>query len=83
MPHTLDDHHGHFFFGALESSLTGSIQGPPGPGPSSSLADGGFGFDDVFALPEEPGAADIGDELARELGEGWGGSIMSPQQECV
>ena len=31
--------------------------------------------DDVFALPEGLGIADIGDELARELGEGWGGSM--------
>ena len=64
--HTLDEAHHHLLFGALDSSLTGSVQGPHGLEPSSSQLDGGFGFEDVFALPDGVGGADIGDELARE-----------------
>ncbi|KAI0825105.1 Rec8 like protein-domain-containing protein [Trametes gibbosa] len=76
--HTLDEHHGHL----LVDSFSGSIGGSAalgGPGPSSSQFDGGFGlgFDDnLFGLPEGVAGADIGDELARELGDGWGGSAL-------
>ncbi|KAL7285330.1 hypothetical protein ACG7TL_000425 [Trametes sanguinea] len=81
--HTLDEQHGHL----LNSSL-GFRGGSAAPGggmeASSSQFDGGFGlgFDDsVFALPEGAGEADIGDELARELGEGWGGSVLRGRQD--
>ena len=40
---------------------------------SSSQFEGGFDFgEDVFGAMDAIG--EIGDELARELGEGWGGS---------
>ena len=81
--HTLDENHNRLMFGALNSSITGSIQGVGGPEPSSSMMDGGFGFDDVFAFPADAGGADIGDELARELGEGWGASAVVPAGPCV
>lgn len=75
--HTLDEHHSHLLADSFGGSIGGSALS--GAGPSSSQFDGGFGlgFDDnVFALPEGAGDADIGDELARELGEGWGGSAL-------
>ncbi|KAI0801231.1 Rec8 like protein-domain-containing protein [Fomes fomentarius] len=71
--HTLEEHHNHLLAAAFSGSLTGSVQGGAGFAASSSQVDGGFGFDDnLFELPE--GLGDIGDELARELGEGWGAS---------
>ncbi|KAI0639429.1 Rec8 like protein-domain-containing protein [Trametes polyzona] len=79
--HTLDEQHGHFFVDSFGGSIGGSA--PGGPGPSSSQFDGGFGlgFDDnVFALPEGAIEGDIGDELARELGEGWGVSAAQERQ---
>lgn len=75
--HTLEEHHSHLLADSFGGSIGGSALG--GAGPSSSQFDMGFGlgFDDnVFALPEGAGDADIGDELARELGEGWGGSAL-------
>ncbi|KAI0335243.1 hypothetical protein GY45DRAFT_1268246 [Cubamyces sp. BRFM 1775] len=80
--HTLDEHHDHLFTGSHSDSHRG---GAPGDGvdPSSSQFDGGFGFgfdDNVFALPEGAGGADIGDELARELGEDWG--VSAPQTQA-
>jgi meiotic recombination protein REC8, fungi type len=46
---------------------------------SSSQMDYGFGFDnDFFAENDLDLGLDIGDELARELGEGWG---VPPSQE--
>lgn len=86
--HTLDEHHSHLLADSFGGSIGGSALG--GAGPSSSQFDNGFGlgFDDnVFALPEGAGDADIGDELARELGEGWGGSALLgfvfPRQSLV
>ncbi|KAI0669869.1 Rec8 like protein-domain-containing protein [Trametes maxima] len=80
--HTLDEHHNLLLSNAFGESIGGSAAGA---GPSSSAFDGGFdlGFDDnVFALPAGAGEADIGDELARELGEDWGVSaIARPQDE--
>ncbi|KAH9858181.1 Rec8 like protein-domain-containing protein [Lenzites betulinus] len=76
--HTLDEHHGHLLVDSFSGSISGSAP-LGGPGPSSSQFDGGLGlgFDDgLFNLPEGAGGADIGDELARELGEGWGGSAL-------
>ncbi|EIW64648.1 uncharacterized protein TRAVEDRAFT_42055 [Trametes versicolor FP-101664 SS1] len=80
--HTLDEHHSHLLADSFGGSIGGSALG--GAGPSSSQFDMGFGlgFDDnVFALPEGAGDADIGDELARELGEGWGASALQGAQE--
>ncbi|KAI0363909.1 hypothetical protein BV20DRAFT_65414 [Pilatotrama ljubarskyi] len=80
--HTLDEHHDLLLADAFNVSLGGSALGG-GPDPSSSQFDGGFGFgldDNVFDLPEGGGEADIGDELARELGEGWGASALHDEQ---
>ncbi|PIL31935.1 hypothetical protein GSI_06639 [Ganoderma sinense ZZ0214-1] len=80
--HTLEEDHKYLLAAAFEGSLSGSGRGDAGFEASSSVADGGFAFDDdVFALPGEAGIADIGDELARELGEGWGGSIDQNERE--
>ncbi|KAI0778213.1 Rec8 like protein-domain-containing protein [Trametes elegans] len=74
--HTLEEHHDHLLAEAFHSSIGGSIA--PGGADVSSSQFGVFGFDDnVFALPEGAVEGDIGDELARELGEGWG---ISTQQ---
>ena len=82
--HTLEEHHNHLLTAAFDGSLTGSVQGGPGFAASSSQVDGGFGFDDnLFALPDGMGGADIGDELAQELGEGWGGSASRAANEYV
>ncbi|RPD62913.1 hypothetical protein L227DRAFT_497993 [Lentinus tigrinus ALCF2SS1-6] len=73
--HTLDEHHNHLLAAAFDGSLTASVQGGPGFAASSSQVEG-FGFDDnLFELPEGAGGPDIGDELARELGEGWGAAF--------
>ncbi|KZT02692.1 uncharacterized protein LAESUDRAFT_661292 [Laetiporus sulphureus 93-53] len=72
--HTLNENHEHLLSGSIDGSL--SVAGFGAVGPSSSQMGGGFGFnDDLFVLPEGMDlGAEIGDELARELGEGWGGS---------
>lgn len=69
--HTLNETHDHLLSASFDISLNGV-----GDLPSSSQFDAGFGyaFDDNFfgatdGLETEGG---IGDELARELGEGWG-----------
>ncbi len=80
--HTLEEDHEYLLAAAFEGSLSGSGPGGAGFEASSSVVDGGFAFDDdVFALPEGAGIADIGDELARELGEGWGGSFAQLERE--
>lgn len=53
--------------------------------PSSSQIDAGFGYgfdDNFFGMSDglELGG-DIGDELARELGEGWGAAPNMPMAE--
>ncbi|KAH9950358.1 Rec8 like protein-domain-containing protein [Amylocystis lapponica] len=72
--HTLEEHHVHLLSGSFDESFNDI--GFAGIVPSSSQFDGGFGFgDDVFGLPGGMDVTgEIGDELARELGEGWGGS---------
>ncbi|PCH33660.1 hypothetical protein WOLCODRAFT_147744 [Wolfiporia cocos MD-104 SS10] len=72
--HTLDEHHELILSGSFDGSFHGAGFG--GVLPSSSQIDGGFGFsDDIFGLQEDMDlGGGIGDELARELGEGWGGS---------
>jgi len=72
--HTLDEHHEHLFSGSFDASFSGAGFG--GMVASSSQVDGGFDFgDDLFGLPEGIDfGGEIGDELAKELGEGWGGS---------
>ena len=79
--HTLNENHDHLLSASFDVSLNGSGPLPP----SSSQFDGGFGFglDDNFF-----GASDgldigggIGDEIAKELGEGWGGSPTRNRNE--
>ncbi|TFK93458.1 hypothetical protein K466DRAFT_594355 [Polyporus arcularius HHB13444] len=74
--HTLDEPHTQLLAAAFDGSMTASVQGGAGFAASSSQVGGGFDFDDnLFALPEGAGGADIGDELALELGEGWGAAF--------
>jgi len=59
-----------------------SFNGSGGVDPSSSQVEGGFEFDDNL-FPASDGldvGGGLGDELARELGEGWGGSPMKDRQ---
>lgn len=61
--HTLEENHEFFLSAPLDGSFSG---GYDGVGPPSSLP--GLGLRDDFL-----DGIDIGDELAQELGEGWGG----------
>lgn len=67
----MDENHEHLLSASFDASLQ---EHNGGLDLSSSQFDGGFGFDDNFF-----GASDgldlegIGEDLARELGEGWGG----------
>lgn len=69
--HTLDEHHDYLLSGSYDVSLNAGADVP-----SSSQFDAGFGYDfdnDLFnAAGGVDVGADFGDELARELGEGWG-----------
>ncbi|KAL5519112.1 REC8 [Sanghuangporus vaninii] len=77
--HTLDEHHEHLLSTSFDANGSFLI----GIDPSSSQMDpglrfGSFGFDDNIFGPGDNfdmGLGDIGDELARELGEGWGADI--------
>ncbi|KAF7791880.1 hypothetical protein EIP86_002904 [Pleurotus ostreatoroseus] len=67
--HTLKENHDFMFsssFAGPDNAMGGLI--------SSSSQFGGFGFDDNLDL-----GGDIGDELARELGEGWGAPATPAQ----
>ncbi|KAH8120144.1 Rec8 like protein-domain-containing protein [Phellopilus nigrolimitatus] len=74
--HTLDEHHEHFLSTSFEAN--GSFIA--GIDPSSSQIEpgmnfGSFAFDDnIFGMDDQLdlGIGEIGDDLARELGEGWG-----------
>ncbi|CCL99539.1 uncharacterized protein FIBRA_01557 [Fibroporia radiculosa] len=72
--HTLEENYEHLFSGSFDASFNGSGLG--GIVVSSGNTEGGFGFgNDLFDLPEGIDfSREIGDELARELGEGWGAS---------
>lgn len=65
--HTLDENYDHLLSMALDASFNESGLGIAGT--SSSQA--GFGFEDDFFGGIDT-INDIGDELARELGDGWG-----------
>lgn len=79
--HTLDESLEHMLSTSFDASASIDLSGV---GPSSSQMDvDGFGF----GFPDDPllggddlilEGADIGDELARELGEGWGGPPSQP-----
>ena len=70
--HTLDEHYDHLLSNSLDLSFHGSIPGH-GLDMSSSQVDGGLGFED-FGPSDYLDIGVVGDELARELGEGWGAS---------
>lgn len=68
--YTLKEHHDHL----LSNSFDLSFNANGGMNPSSSQNGGGFALDDIFMAASD--ALDIseglGDDLAKELGEGWG-----------
>ena len=72
--HTLRETHDFMYPGSFDhgTDFLGGIV-------SSSSQFGGFGFnDDLVDI-----SAEIGDELARELGEGWGASPVRSAKGCV
>jgi hypothetical protein len=70
--YTLDEHPELLLSASFDASLQGSA-GAGGWDLSSSQLGGGFGFDDnIFGCDDLDVGGGIGDELARELGEGWG-----------
>ncbi|KAJ7103545.1 Rec8 like protein-domain-containing protein [Mycena belliarum] len=71
--YTLKEHHDHL----LSNSFDLSFDANGGIDPSSSQMGGAFVLDDIFlaasdALDISEGLGDLGDDLAKELGEGWG-----------
>ena len=83
--HTLDEYHEHLLSTSFDANGSFLLD------PSSSQIDVGlrfepFGFDDNMFGPGDNldmGIGDIGDELARELGEGWGADIPPAALEYV
>lgn len=75
--YTLPEDHSHIFSNSMDLSFSGDM----GFAVPSSQVDA-YGFDDnLFGAPGIPvDGPDIADELARELGEGWGGD---QPVECV
>lgn len=76
--HTLDEHHEFLLSTSLDASFAGSAIAVP-----SSSHPGGFAFQDSFfgafgGLDLNEG---IGDDLVRELGEGWGVSPIKDRAE--
>ncbi|KAH9178704.1 Rec8 like protein-domain-containing protein [Lactarius sanguifluus] len=70
--HTLDENLEQIMSGSFDVSFLG---GPPGEQEAfSSSMDDGFGFGDG----EDFGLGDFGDELAKELGEGWASAPVPP-----
>ncbi len=71
---TLKENYDHLLSASFDLSFNGN-----GPGfsqdPSSSQVDGGFMNDPFFSDGADLGGL-LGDELARELGEGWGGTPL-------
>ena len=70
--YTLKENHDHLFSSSFDASFNGS----GGIDLSSSQAGGAFGFNDNFlvGLDDFEISGELSAELARELGEGWGGS---------
>ncbi|KAJ7225526.1 Rec8 like protein-domain-containing protein [Mycena pura] len=68
--YTLREHHDHLFSNSFDFSFNTNA----GMDPSSSQVGGSFAFDDIF-LSASDGldvGEGLGDDLAKELGEGWG-----------
>lgn len=72
--YTLQEHHEDFLSKSLDLSFNGSFVG--GHIPSSSQIGGPFNIptEDFFGQSDGLDIGAVGDELARELGEGWGAS---------
>jgi hypothetical protein len=70
--HTLNEDLSHLLSTSFDTSFSEGNAG--GAGFDTSRGNDMFGFeDDVFGAPHDLDlAGDIGEELARELGEGWG-----------
>lgn len=68
---TLKEHHDHLLSASFDLSFSGSGSFDP-----SSQADPAFSLDDILFPPgdEIDLGSGLADELAKELGEGWGGS---------
>ncbi|KAJ7092714.1 Rec8 like protein-domain-containing protein [Mycena epipterygia] len=69
--YTLKEHHDHLLSNSFDLSFNANSAGMD---PSSSQIGGGFALDDIFMAASD--ALDVGeglgDDLAKELGEGWG-----------
>ncbi|KAL1741877.1 Rec8 like protein-domain-containing protein [Schizophyllum fasciatum] len=75
--HTLREHHDHLLSASYDFSFSGAD-------PSSSQVDHAFLLqDDIFDVPDAFDLGGLGDELARELGEGWGASPARAGARCV
>ncbi|KAF7306915.1 RAD21/Rec8 N-terminal domain protein [Mycena indigotica] len=68
--HTLREDHEHLLSNSFELSFISNA----GKDPSSSQAGGGFAMDDMFlSASDQLGIGEgLGDDLMKELGEGWG-----------
>ncbi|KAJ7293565.1 hypothetical protein C8J57DRAFT_1269366 [Mycena rebaudengoi] len=69
--HTLKEHHDHLLSNSFDLSFHGNGVGME---PSSSQAGGAFALDDMFLAASDilDLSGGLGDDLAMELGEGWG-----------
>jgi meiotic recombination protein REC8 len=71
--HTLEENLEQIMSGSFDASFLGGASGEQEL--FSSSLDEGFGFGDC----DDFGLGDIGDELAKELGEGWASSAVQPR----
>jgi hypothetical protein len=72
--YTLKEYHDHL----LSNSFDVSFHGSGALDPFSSQFQDGFGFDDnIFDAGDGLDVGGIGDELAKELGEGWGSPMKT------
>ncbi|EPQ60648.1 hypothetical protein GLOTRDRAFT_124401 [Gloeophyllum trabeum ATCC 11539] len=82
-PHTLEENLEQLLSTSFDASF--NVNGAGDLDPSSSQMDGGFGFgfdDNPFGGPDDLDLAGIGEELAKELGEGWGVPGQSHMQDA-
>ncbi|TFK57093.1 hypothetical protein OE88DRAFT_1650669 [Heliocybe sulcata] len=82
IPHTLNENLEQLLSTSFDASFGGNAFA--GADPSSSQMDGGFGFaldDNPFGGPDDLDLG-IADELAKELGEGWGIPSQSQAQDA-
>lgn len=87
--HTLDENYEHFLSTSFEAnaSFTGLV--PSSSQAGSAINFGSYAFDEnLFGGGDQLDLgldmiAEIGDDLARELGDGWGVDIQNLPAECV